>query len=464
MPQNDNDESPPAKSDNKNNNGTAADGISNYTPLQNGALSPVQHTTDTSPVSIMDNNQIPYESVFVDDGDDDLLCTTPFTSDHITRSRRGTATSEFDDFNNNNNNNTDMLTSPLLFLPEDHPDSPLLSRTTTPPEINGLNYLNGVTFVAHVFVSYGIGVWGLDGVLPSGWDISQRYETLVTPAFWAYKFMWAPILVCEAVFTICQFTPRFRGRPIIQEGTSVFFFYTCVVQTAWTLFFAFRFFVVSFVTVVLSLLSLLALVISQETTQEQLQSRQRPQQLTRSLLVNENDEEEDIENENDEEDHDRRGRQRRRRIHSESWRYTIEYWLFRFPFILHCGWMIVMTAVHFSLLIRDVTGHKATQLASDIFALAFLGSAACFSLYASRTKNPDFCIPIVILWAYMGIAWRLGHPSQALQEEFDLSTIHAVQQACWFLAGAVACMMCPRLLVWACHNYCTISVVEFQDG
>jgi len=131
--------------------------------------------------------------------------------------------------------------------------------------------------------------------------------------------------------------------------------------------------------------------------------------------------------------------------------------------------MIVMTAVHFSLLIRDLTSHKATQLASDMTALAFLLTAACICLYISSPKSgsttgPDFVIPCVIVWAYIGIAYRLQHASLELQEEFDISTIHAVQQACWLLAGAVVCMMCPRIVIWACHNYFTIDVVEFQDG
>jgi hypothetical protein len=31
--------------------------------------------------------------------------------------------------------------------------------------LNRLNYLNAVTFLAHLFVSWGIGIWGLDGVV-----------------------------------------------------------------------------------------------------------------------------------------------------------------------------------------------------------------------------------------------------------------------------------------------------------
>jgi hypothetical protein len=48
------------------------------------------------------------------------------------------------------------------------------------------NYLNVLVYLLHLFVSWGIGIWGLGGILKTRWAITTYYETLVTPAPWAY--------------------------------------------------------------------------------------------------------------------------------------------------------------------------------------------------------------------------------------------------------------------------------------
>ena len=100
-------------------------------------------------------------------------------------------------------------------------------------KLNGLNFLNVLTYGLNAFMSFCIGYAGLWGVLPTRWEISKDYETLVTPAEFAY-YLWAPILVFELIFAFAQLLPNYRARPIIQQGTGYFFFWTCVIQTAWT--------------------------------------------------------------------------------------------------------------------------------------------------------------------------------------------------------------------------------------
>jgi hypothetical protein len=229
---------------------------------------------------------------------------------------------------------------------------PLLSTSSLEPaKLNCLNYLNVLTYLANLFVSYGIGVWGLGGLVPTRWEISKEYETLITPAEWAY-WLWAPILVFEAIFAGAQLLPHYRARPIIQDGTGLYFFYTCLIQTAWTLFFAFRLFTLSFVAVALALLSLASLLVSQHYSQV-------------------------------------RGRKSRS-----------EYWLFKFPFYLHCGWLIICSVVQFSLLFRHLTSNVGVQLAADIVALGAMLPAATFFL-TGQPSGPDFVIPLVIIWSYV---------------------------------------------------------------
>ena len=235
---------------------------------------------------------------------------------------------------------------PLLYVPQREPSA-----------LNSVNYLNVVTYGAHLFVSWGIGIWGLDGKLSTRWEITQEFETLVTPAEWAY-FLWVPILILEGIFALAQLTPHYRNRPIIQAGTGYFFFYCFVLQTAWTFFFSFELFTLSFISVVLALLSLLSLLLSQLHT-----------------------------------------------ISNDERRSWLEYLLFRFPFYLHTGWMVLMSTDHFALLFRAFGTSAHVQAAIDILSLSVLLAVGVACLI--RPPYSDFVIPTVILWCFVSI--RLSH-------------------------------------------------------
>lgn len=220
-------------------------------------------------------------------------------------------------------------------------------------ELNGINLLNVVTYVAHLFVSWGIGVWGLNGLLETRWEISVKYETLITPATWAHYF-WYPILILEAVFTLAQLFPYYRARPIIQDGTKYFFFYVFVIQTAWTLFFSFQLFIFSFISVVGALVSLISLLYSQ-----------------RQSLI---------------------GHQQQS---------VAEYILFQFPFQLHAGWMVLMVVDHFSILFRRYDASVGLQVAIDVFALGIMCTVAIACL--CRPPHSELVLPAVILWSYVSV-------------------------------------------------------------
>ncbi|GAX25753.1 hypothetical protein FisN_8Hh347 [Fistulifera solaris] len=288
-----------------------------------------------------------------------------------------------------------------------------------PSHLNGLNYLNVVTYAAHLFVSYGIGIWGLNHILETRWEIIMKYETLVTPAHWAY-YLWAPIVIMEGFFSLAQLLPHYRARSLIQDGTSFYFFYTFVIQTAWTFFFSFQLFILSFISVVGALLSLLSLLASQH----------------KSLL-------------------------------SERRRNLVEYTLFRCPFYLHTGWMALMTLDHMCLLVRRYAPeHVGMQVAADILALAFMFAVAIVPLTLSTPvcwPQQDFIIPLVVIWSYIGIAWHLEEPSETMIDIYGEVIIHAVKYGSYFLAAASSCCLVPCVVVWLAREFCTIRIVELDD-
>lgn len=291
------------------------------------------------------------------------------------------------------------------------------AHVMTPP-LNGLNYLNVITYGINVFVSYGIGYAGLFGVLPTRWEILKHYETLVTPAEFAY-YLWVPILIFECIFAVAQLFPYYRQRPIIQEGTGLFFFYTCILQTAWTLFFAFRLFLLSFVAAVGALLCLASLLASQQW---------------RCLA--------------------------RRGDVGSSKTNLMEYWLFRFPFYIHAGWLIMCSVVQWSILFRYYTSDVGVQLAADIVALGVMLPPSTFFL-TGQPSGPDFVIPLVIVWSYVSIGLELSeHPTVTLQELYGHDAIVAVRDAAYLFAGMVVLLIIPRGVIWIAQEFCTISVIE----
>mmetsp|Transcript_92526 Transcript_92526/g.188334 ORF Transcript_92526/g.188334 Transcript_92526/m.188334 type:complete len:574 (-) Transcript_92526:1972-3693(-) len=317
-----------------------------------------------------------------------------------------------------------------------HPHRDINAR----PKLNGLNYLNVITLVLNVFTSYFIGVRGLFGVLTPRRDIFIKYETLVTPADYAY-WLWAPILVFEFIFATAQLFPHYRARPIIQQGTGLYFFWACIIQTVWTLFFAMSWFILSFVAVVLALLCLVLLLASQHYNCLCAPTARGRDGMTlvgflSSATV-------------------APARQRRKSL--------LEYWFFRFPFYLHCGWLLVCMVVQFSMVFRYRFTHSSgAQLTADIVALGVLLPPATFFL-TGQSSGPDFVIPIVIIWSYLSIAVELNQPSGTLVELYGHPAILAVQNASYIFAGIIGVMLVPRVVVWIAQEFCTIDVVELDD-
>uniref|UniRef100_A0A7S1GLA6 Uncharacterized protein n=1 Tax=Cyclophora tenuis TaxID=216820 RepID=A0A7S1GLA6_CYCTE len=306
----------------------------------------------------------------------------------------------------------DKYTSAVNDDDDDDEDLTPFLFSSEPTQLNGLNFLNVVTYIAHLVASIGIGVWGLGGILDSRVKIILAHETLVTPAKWAY-WIWVPILASETVFAVAQLLPEYRARPIVQDGTGFFFFYTCLLQIIWTLCFSFELFVPSFIAVVLETATLASLLASQ------------------GLSLS-------------------RGRRSKK-----------EYWLFRFPFYLHFGWIVVMAVAHLALLVRYLSSMVPAQLATDMVALGLLLPVA--SYYLIRRDKPSFVIPCVILWAYIGIAWRLNNPTDTVINLYGLEVVRAFNVACYVFAAIVCCILFPRVAAWACQEFFTIQVHELGD-
>jgi hypothetical protein len=176
-------------------------------------------------------------------------------------------------------------------------------------------------------------------------------QTLVTPAAWAHT-IWIPIYAWEGIFAASQLHHLIRSRPMVQEGAKYYFFYSCLGQIGWVILYTERLFILSFISSVVTLVSLLALLYSQEQVQQH--------------------------------------------QHRTSWR---DFFFVRFPFQLHCGWMFVVTIINFNLMFGRLSNEPGEMLALAILSLSIMLPVACFFLIAP--KPADFIIPLVIVWAYV---------------------------------------------------------------
>mmetsp|Transcript_3997 Transcript_3997/g.8155 ORF Transcript_3997/g.8155 Transcript_3997/m.8155 type:complete len:323 (+) Transcript_3997:2-970(+) len=141
----------------------------------------------------------------------------------------------------------------------------------------------------------------------------------------------------------------------------------------------------------------------------------------------------------------------------------LEYWLFRFPFYLHCGWLLVCTVVQFSMVFRyRFTQSTGAQLGADIVALGVLLPPGTFFL-TGQSSGPDFVIPLVIVWAYLSIAVELNNPSDTLVQLYGHPAILAVKNASYVFMGLIGVMLIPRIIIWIAQEFFTIDVVELVN-
>jgi hypothetical protein len=168
----------------------------------------------------------------------------------------------------------------------------LFSRSPTPSHkkyikmtasLNYLNYLNLIGYILNCFFTFAsVSVFGI----PDNGELSDKYQTILTPSGWAFA-IWGIIFTAEGIFAVTQMVPKYRDHPMVQDGVKIWYFVSCLVQSGWTIAFGYEVIILSLIFMVSILLSLYMILVSQNNV--------------------------------------------------ESDGTVGEYWLFRFPFAIHCG-------------------------------------------------------------------------------------------------------------------------------
>lgn len=257
-------------------------------------------------------------------------------------------------------------------------------------QTNKLNILNFVFYVINIIITYGIGNAGWLNT-PDNGELSEKYQTLVTPNGSAFS-IWGLIFVAEGVFAVAQLLPKFRDDKMVVNGVKYWWILACIFQCGWTIAFAYEVIWLSLVFMLSIWSSLAALLYSQ--------------------------------------------------YYTESNGSLVEFWLLRFPFAVHCGWLTAASALNVNVLVVDIGPPADIQLACGIISLAVLHAISVWVVFG--LQKPNYTIAGVLAWANYFIYVELEDPKASLIERgFSFDTLSGVRYA----AVAVSCIILLQIVI-----------------
>jgi len=229
------------------------------------------------------------------------------------------------------------------------PNSGAAVGTESRAQLSWKNGLSLVAYIANFAVTYGslTGVFGATNT-----DLSLKYQTLVTPAGWAFS-IWGPIFISEGVFAVAQMLPRFRGSLVV-AALAPWWWGVCTAQAAWTLAFAQEVIPLSLVFMLVILVCLFGIALS-----------------TDGLTMP-----------------------------------AAEYWLLRAPFSLHLGWIVAASVVNANVQADYSMASPGELLGLAVLSYALVAAIATVFTVAFRSPDPIACL--VVSWAFAGVRAELG--------------------------------------------------------
>lgn len=226
------------------------------------------------------------------------------------------------------------------------------SMTTTGSTIATLNVLNLVAYIANVGL-----VNGVPSLLnlPDNAEVSAKYQTLVTPAGWAFA-IWGLIFLMQAIWSIVQIVvPAARSNPQVVDGVGTKYISVCFFQVAWTFAFGYEQMLLSMVFMLGILYYLYQIYVCQQA------------------VLGQNDD----------------------------MASSKTYWLFQFPFGLHLGWIVAASLVNANLVLVAYGASASLMFAAAVTTVLVALVVAIFTLFRESQKEhpPTVVVPMVLVWA-----------------------------------------------------------------
>jgi benzodiazapine receptor len=243
------------------------------------------------------------------------------------------------------------------------------TAVTVNTSLNKYNWLNLFAYAVNVFVTFGIGMFGLTGQ-PDNSDLSAKYQTIVTPFGLSFS-IWGIIFIWQAFWILWQFLPSQRNS----EGVIRAWYYYPIMtffQALWTISFSYE-------IIWLSLICMYSIVITLVMASMSLQK------------------------------------------YKKSWK---GYLLWQGPISIQTGWIMAAAVVNTNVFTVACNASTTVQLVVSSLSLVVLLTTA-FTWLSSYPV--DFAIPLVIVWALGGVYAELQQPSTMITDEFTTEQIMGVQ-------------------------------------
>ena len=283
-----------------------------------------------------------------------------------------------------------------------------------PFSIPVLRWVNAASYVTNVVITYGVGVYGGAFGLSTNADVSAKYQTLITPAGWAFAVAWSVIFVSQAAWVVRQFFIKEDGSDAAAgdgltaskstAGKAVkavaYRYLTLVIcQGSWTICFAKEYIVASFVL-------MLCIWINLWTTVRNLDTITYDMQAPASSRIK-------------------------------------DYALDILPFAFHFGWISAAFVVNMNVLMVSQAVPSSGLYGAAIGSVALIMVLAFVMIWRSGYLTA----PLVLAWALLGIYGELGNPQAAVVESFDAGQIDTIRSVAVGIAVLLVLMVIAQAVL-----------------
>lgn len=217
------------------------------------------------------------------------------------------------------------------------------TQVVAQPKLHTKNIVNAVAYAINLGVTYGAMA---SDRLPDNAEISDKYQTLVTPAAYAFG-IWGIIFMSELVWTIFQLLPAYRANALVLNGVGYYYAVVCIAQASWTFFFASEKMVAASIAMAHIVVALFMIV---------------------------------------------------KNITGLTHTSVKDFWLLKFPFLTHFAWVFAATILQINVLI------VAKKASADVQFYTAIGSLVSFAIVAFYCAiRRVYAVPCVVAWATTAI-------------------------------------------------------------
>jgi hypothetical protein len=246
--------------------------------------------------------------------------------------------------------------------------------------------------------TYGIGAAGWWN-LPTNADLSAKYQSIITPAGWAFS-IWGIIFMSQLVWTLWQ-QPVLRRLdddrthilPPMVKAVGLDYLYVCLAQIGWTAAFTTEHIFLSLIFMIMILTFLL-------------------------LILN-----------------------NLRQLDCQD-----SYFIYQFPFSIHAAWILAAVAVSVNVVMVWAEASSWSQFTVGAASLLVLLTEALLRTYhhgGDVRRGIDWTFPIVLMWALAGVYSELSSPKPVIVDRFSQQEISIVR---FGAVGGIAVLVLAALL------------------